>query len=174
MPAARTQPESKITEQQAYQRGRSDATLGRSGHVPYTDIRNAQASGRGWEEVKYARPGANSATRRKPLSDSHVYIQSFYMTTDQRHFLQQSDYTVCCKRQNNEWIYASHRESMNSHPENPDPFVQYRLPSSERERVLKLLLDTYNLNELSLFDSEESSMGTLAIGELIFSRHKYE
>jgi len=63
---------------------------------------------------------------------------------------------------------------MNSHPENPDPFVQYRLPSSERERVLKLLLDTYNLNELSLFDSEESSMGTLAIGELIFSRHKYE
>jgi hypothetical protein len=53
MRGARTFPETKITPDQTYERGRRDAQLGRSGNTPYTDVKNAKAFRAGWEAVKF-------------------------------------------------------------------------------------------------------------------------
>ncbi len=92
----------------------------------------------------------------------------------QRHFLQQSSYTVCmilCANQSQserEWRFAQHQDAVNREPEpqfQQDVLRKYNIPWSERGKVLKLL-DEYNLNAHSLFGSEESLMETLAFREI--------
>ena len=51
-----------------------------------------------------------------------------------------------------------------------DVLWKFNIPWSERMRVLRLL-DAYNLNAFSLFESEECLMETLAIREMEFTRN---
>lgn len=90
-----------------------------------------------------------------------------YVTTHRRHFLQQSDYTMCgiFKKK---WHFAKHEDVFVNG--NPNQHVLWRfnipwIPWTERLKVLKLL-DSYSLNAFSLFGSEESLMETLAFREL--------
>lgn len=86
-----------------------------------------------------------------------------YVRTHRRHFLQQSEYTICIVR-NNEWRYAPHGEAFGRDSTEQDLIWKFKLPSAERVTVLKEL-DAYNLNSYSLFGSEESLMDTLAFRE---------
>ena len=85
-----------------------------------------------------------------------------------RHFLQQSEYTVCV-RFNEEWQFSSHGEVVGSNHDQPlhyqDVLWKINLPSTERIKVLALL-DEYNLNGYSLFGSVESLMETIAVRKL--------
>jgi hypothetical protein len=92
------------------------------------------------------------------------------LRTHIRHFRQQSCYTVCVERPNPDrrWRFASHEKVFESCSSEQDKLYKIEIPSTERIKVLRLF-DRYNLNDLSLFGSDESLMETLAF-RLIDSR----
>ena len=86
--------------------------------------------------------------------------------THRRHFLQQSEYTLCLAFDDGEWRFAPHdtvppRVTPGDGPPQNFELYKFNLPTSERAKVLRDL-DQYNLNAFSLFGSEESLMETLA------------
>ncbi len=87
-----------------------------------------------------------------------------YLRTHRRHFLQQSDYTLCLSFQN-EWRLARYSEVFERSNHHQGIYRKFNIPASERTKVLQFL-DEYNLNELSLFESEEALMKTLTFREL--------
>lgn len=86
-----------------------------------------------------------------------------FVTTHRRHFLQQSEYTLCGIF-DNEWRFAKHEDVFVNINPNQDVLWRLNIPWTQRLKVLKLL-DSYNLNAFSLFGSEESLMETLAFRE---------
>ena len=78
-----------------------------------------------------------------------------------RHFLQQSEYTICCTRSDaGVCSYDSHESVLQG--KNPKRLWKFSIPVSERAKVLHLLDRSYNINASSLFESEESLMETVA------------
>jgi len=98
-----------------------------------------------------------------------------YVRTHRRHFLQQSDYTMCAVwkvgNQPNEWHFAEPGDVFGRGgirgDIRQDVLWKFNIPWTERLKVLKLL-DDYNLNAFSLFESEETLMETLALREMEF------
>ena len=83
--------------------------------------------------------------------------------THKRHFLQQSDYTLCMVfKPSNEWHFAMHEDMFRLSEDHQDLLWKFNIPWSERLKVLKIL-DTYNLNAFSLLDSEECLVETMAL-----------
>lgn len=107
-----------------------------------------------------------SVGRYKMNSHTEPCIYKFgpYVRTDRRHFLQQSQYTICLIR-DGEWRYVPHESACARDDPSQDVLWKFNIPSSERLKVLRLL-DGYNLNALSLFGSEESLMETMALREI--------
>lgn len=89
-----------------------------------------------------------------------------YVTTHRRHYLQQSDYTMCVAFAD-ELCFAQHEDAFARADPNQEVRWKFNIPWTERLKVLKLL-DSYNLNAFSLFASEESLMETMALRELKF------
>ena len=91
------------------------------------------------------------------------------MQTHRRHFVQQSEYTICAHFDDSKWMFVSHDNiflnTAISHA-NQDLLWKFNIPASEQAKVLKQL-EEYNLNAYSLFGSDESLMETLAIRELL-------
>ena len=80
--------------------------------------------------------------------------------TPRRHFFQQSIYTVCESRADGKWSFDSHQKVFdNPHPKQ-DFLGKFDILSAERVKIMGLL-DQYNLNAFSLFESEESLLETL-------------
>jgi hypothetical protein len=91
-----------------------------------------------------------------------------YVQTHPRHFLQQSVYTVCeSLGANDRWQYDSHQEVFKNAYPGQDFVWKFDIPSKERTKVLRLL-DQFNLNAYSLFDSEETLLETLWTREQVF------
>jgi len=89
-----------------------------------------------------------------------------YVRSHQRHFYQQSEYTICAMHEkDNEWKFVSHEEAFNRGNSEQDVLWKFNVPVTERIKVLKKL-EEYNLNAFSLFGTEESLMETLAMREL--------
>lgn len=86
------------------------------------------------------------------------------IATDRKHFLQQSEYSICVKNQGEETYFANHEDVEGD--EGEDILVKYKIPVSERQKVLKKL-DSMNITAYSLFGSEPSLMETLALREII-------
>jgi hypothetical protein len=105
--------------------------------------------------------GLKSGGHDKP----YIYRFGPYVRTDRRHFLQQSQYTICIMLHNNEWTYAPHEKAFARCDTDQDLLWKFNIPYSERLKVLRLL-DGYNINALSLFGSEESLMETMALREI--------
>ncbi|MGA7521594.1 MAG: FRG domain-containing protein, partial [Acidobacteriaceae bacterium] len=77
-----------------------------------------------------------------------------------RHFFQQSVYTVCVSASNKIWQFDSHQKVFDDPNPKQDFLGKFDIPSTEREKVMGLL-DQYNINAHSLFESEESLLETL-------------
>jgi hypothetical protein len=93
-----------------------------------------------------------------------------YLQTHKRHFQQRCDYTICgTYDENYGWCFDSHQKVFDlAHPQQ-DYLWKFELPSTEREKVLRVLSD-YNLNAYSLFSSEESLLETMWIQEHVLRK----
>lgn len=93
-----------------------------------------------------------------------------YVSSHPRHFRQQSDYTICGSLRLDGWHFSSHDEVFSKDDTEQDFLWKCTLPSSERTKVLRVL-NYYNLNSYSLFDSEESLLETLWFNEYDSTLH---
>jgi hypothetical protein len=82
-----------------------------------------------------------------------------------RHFLQQSEYTMCVIFEN-EWRFEQYQGVFDGRTRQ-GILTKFNIPATERLKVLKLL-DEYNLNAFSLFGSEETLMETMGLKALHF------
>lgn len=103
-------------------------------------------------------------------SSPHIHRFGPYVKTDRRHFIQQSQYTICIIN-DGDWRYEPHDQAFARNNPSQDLLWKYNIPHSERLKVLKLL-DGYNINSLSLFGSKESLMETMTLREIYFRDNK--
>ncbi len=82
------------------------------------------------------------------------------------HFLQQSEYSICYRKEGEEIYFANHEE-FEEDVEDRGVLIKYDIPASERQKVLRKL-DSMNITAYSLFGSEPSLMETLALREIYF------
>lgn len=83
-----------------------------------------------------------------------------------RHFIQQSEYTICTKAADRDQrVYCCHEEVFDRGDKDQDVLTKYILPSSERLKVLSKL-DMMNINAHTLFGNEDSLMETIAFREI--------
>jgi hypothetical protein len=86
-----------------------------------------------------------------------------YVRGHQRHFRQQSDYTICGRFDRggtDHWRFHSHDALFSADHHEQDSLYKFKLLSTQRSTVLGRL-DKYNLNAFSLFDTEEALMETM-------------
>ncbi|MBL4885563.1 MAG: FRG domain-containing protein [Planctomycetaceae bacterium] len=89
-----------------------------------------------------------------------------YIRTHIRHFQQQSQYTVCFSKNNGNPKYESHDAVISTTTtHNYNLLWKITLPGSIRTEVMAKL-NLMNINDYSLFGTEESLMNTLAAKEL--------
>jgi FRG domain len=90
-----------------------------------------------------------------------------YVRTHARHFRQQSNYTICAAFDENfgGWRFHKH-DPVFWNRGRQDYLWKFDLPSTERTAILKLL-DQYNLNAFSLFDSQETLLETMWLREQV-------
>ncbi len=110
--------------------------------------------------------GMSGGTLGKPI----ICQLGPYLQTHKRHFQQRCDYTICgTYDENYGWRFDSHQKVFDlAHPQQ-DYLWKFELPSTEREKVLRVLSD-YNLNAYSLFSSEESLLETMWIQEHVLRK----
>ncbi len=103
----------------------------------------------------------------KGITDDEAFLVELepYITTHSRHFAQQSQYTICKKRVDKEFVYCPHEEAFSRNTEGQDRLTKFILPQSERAKVLEKL-NFMNVNAYSLFGNEEGLMETLAYQEI--------
>jgi hypothetical protein len=92
-----------------------------------------------------------------------VYRLNPYVNTHRRHFLQQSEYTLCLNF-DEDWRFEQYHKVFDDGLHQQGLCWKITIPASERSKVLHELGE-YNLNSFSLFGSEESLMDTLAAKE---------
>jgi len=94
-----------------------------------------------------------------------------HVQTHHRHFRQRCDYTFCggFDVSNAQWRFESHQKVFDNRRPNQDFLWKFNIPSSERDKVLRIQND-YNLNAFSLFGSEESLLETMWFREYVLRR----
>ncbi len=86
-----------------------------------------------------------------------------------RHFIQQSDYTICAILRNQQYYYVPHENvGINSRREQ-NLLWKFNVPVTCRLKILKHL-DTMNVNGFSLFSTEESLVETAALREFYLNK----
>lgn len=101
--------------------------------------------------------------------EPNISVIGEYVKTHKRHFLQQSRYTICTEKKDDELLYYAYHENIPKRDaRDQDHLWKFDIPTSERIKVLKLL-DTININSFSLFGSEESLMDTIATREFLIN-----
>ena len=89
-----------------------------------------------------------------------------------RHFVQQSEYSVSAQFQDGQWQFAPYEQTPSTYELSlQDKLYKLTIPTTERLRVLALL-DSMNVNALSLFNSEDALARTLALRELTLRGHE--
>jgi hypothetical protein len=85
--------------------------------------------------------------------------------THPRHFLQQAEYTTATQFLDNAWQLSVHSDAYMQSRETQDRLWKFTVPTNERKAVMRRLHE-YNINEYSLFQSEEALVATLADQQL--------
>jgi hypothetical protein len=97
-----------------------------------------------------------------------------------RHFVQQSEYTVCYEMQKEDALFVSHERVINEKGIWPqDAVIKFTLPSSLRYEVL-YELNRMNINPYSVYQSEDALVRTVgskvfidgAMRRALFEKHK--
>lgn len=110
--------------------------------------------------LEYAGKGKTGAGGVPKISDLGQYV-----TSHRRHFIQQSEYTVCTVDSRDEIFFSSHQAAFEKSEIGQDILWKITLPISQRLEILRIL-DLHNINSLSLFGSDEGLMETVAFREL--------
>ena len=103
----------------------------------------------------------------KHVNSRDPFILSFgpYVRTHRRHFLQQSNYTLCAQFKNKEAHFAHHEDVFEKGEISQDKLWKFTIPADERLKVLRELY-AHNINAFSLFQTEESLLETIALREI--------
>jgi FRG domain-containing protein len=101
-----------------------------------------------------------------------LWRQGPNVKTHRRHFIQQSEYTLCMVF-DEEWLFEKYETVFNEGRHQQGLCWKFLIPAHERAKVLTEL-DQYNVNALSLFGSEESIMDTLATREFSLASRQNE
>jgi len=101
----------------------------------------------------------------KPCDSNDAAIVSIGHTihSHKRHYLQQSEYTLCRRGDDDDLEYANYDEFKR---DDQEIITKYTLPSSEQKKVLEELSPT-NINAYALFGSDEGLMHSIAVKEFI-------
>jgi hypothetical protein len=92
--------------------------------------------------------------------------------THKRHFRQQSRYTVCVRYIDGQWHFEPHDSVFGMKDKlQQDLLWKITIPAKERLKVLGHL-DKFNLNEFTLFDSEDALLEMLAMRVIDMRHHK--
>jgi hypothetical protein len=99
--------------------------------------------------------------------DSHIESIGPSIKTHKRHYIQQSEYTICLRQKGYDFEYCSHEEVFVNGETylKQDSLTHYKIPFSEKEKVLNKL-DLMNISSYSLFGTEESLLEVLARKEI--------
>jgi hypothetical protein len=92
-------------------------------------------------------------------------IMSFgpLLKTHTRHFRQQSRYTTCVRFEDGQWHFKPHDSVFGMKDDrDQDLLLKLTIPTKERVRAMRHF-DKFNLNEFTLFDSEEGLLEMLAV-----------
>lgn len=105
-------------------------------------------------------------------NESKIITFGPHVRTHRRHFLQQSEYSLCAIFTGEDWQFVGHETADTDRDEGDGYLInvaiyKFNIPGSERIKVLKAL-EQNNLNAFSLFGTEESLMKTLAFREFHF------
>ena len=92
-----------------------------------------------------------------------------FVRSHQRHFLQQSRYTVCLEGCGVDRRYVPHERAFDIGHTDQDQEWKFVLPRSLRKEVLRYL-QQHNITAFSLFGSEEMLMESLATREFVLQR----
>ena len=101
----------------------------------------------------------------KVTSSDEPQILSFgpIIKTHKRHFRQQSRYTMCLKWERDKWLFVPHESVFGFKAyEQQDLLWKITLPAGERLKAMRYF-DKVNLNEFTLFDTEEGLLEMLAV-----------
>jgi len=99
---------------------------------------------------------------RGDLMYGDIHLLGPTIATHRTHYLQQSEYTICFRKETKNIYFANHEDI-----EEPDVLIKYVIPVSEQQKVLRKL-DLMNITAYSLFGSKSSLMETLALQEICF------
>lgn len=108
------------------------------------------------------------AGQGKHMWKGESFINSYgpYVTTHPRHYHQQSEYTTCTVKGENQQLQFENHEKYFRENQKPQDFLwKFNIPASERSKVLAYL-DQHNINDFTLFGSPESLMKTMAYREI--------
>lgn len=94
-----------------------------------------------------------------------ISVQGSNARTDKRHFLQQSWYSVCTRHKDDGVEFLCHEDVFVENRADQDILYKITLARTERGDFLQHLQEM-NINEFSLFQTEEALMQTLAIQEI--------
>ena len=103
----------------------------------------------------------------KEWIENHGWIIGLgpYAVTHDRHYAQQSEYTICKKADDDRYVYCNHEEALSAQIVSQDSLTKYVVPTSERIKFLEKL-DLMDINAYSMFRDESSLMQTLAYREI--------
>jgi hypothetical protein len=87
------------------------------------------------------------------------------VTSHERHFKQQSIYTVCRRQVENQYYFCSHEDVFQKTEDRQDLLIKYVIPGSERRNALEKL-HLMNITPYSVFGTEDALMETLAYEEI--------
>lgn len=125
-------------------------------YFAFRDVDNANVAIYSFCEYVYGGKGGWSA-------EPQVHVIAPLIKTHRRHYLQQGSYTFCVKGESDK---SRKKATLCSHSEveygdTHDVMKKYVLSISERKKVLSKL-DSMNINDYSLFQTEEGLISTLA------------
>jgi len=103
-------------------------------------------------------------------TEPQIQLLGQYVKTHRRHFRQQSRYTISAKFDAADgWQFVPHDDVFDLNRTDQDVGWKIIAPASEQDKVMRIL-DRVNINEFSLFESEEGLMETLAVQEIDLRR----
>ena len=98
---------------------------------------------------------------------SGIHVFDPYVTVHPRHFLQQSQYSLCLGLDDTyNPIIANHNAVFDRTDPKQDRLWKFNLPYTDRDQALKYL-NKMNINSYSLFGSDDSLVQSIATNEII-------